>query len=142
MKEKLMPKNVCFIDPSHIPEEFRAYHAGKAGQKLLVPINPLERGVFFALTQKQAEYFLRDLNDGQMYYADLRLLKDALYQKDYQSSVICRDRINDLDENEKERYIEDWYIKHTIPFNLNRISRIKTNRLGYLIVPAPIEVIF
>lgn len=135
-------KNVCFANPSRIPLEFRAYHAGKAGQQILVPINPLERGVFFALEEEQAKYFLRDIPDGQLYYADLRLLKDVLYQTDYQSSVICKDKMNDLDESKKREYIREWYLKHTIPFNLNRISRLRQRQLGYIIVPAPIKVIF
>lgn len=135
------PKNVCFVNVPEIPQEFVVYHVGPKNQRVLTPFNPLERGIFFSLSRDQASYYFRTNKNAQFYYADVRLLNDALYQKDYQSSVICRDLSWDLPEEKMKGYIDEWYTKHTFPFNMNRIGRMKKRMLGYLIVPGPIEVI-
>ena len=142
-------KNICYTSANHIPKRWRAYHVAKSNQKILNPRKeknlPVERGLFFTLNEKDIIQYSRQRKNSQVYFLDLRNITSTMVQKDYQPTVIMRDGLHSLEstyltKEEKEEYLDSWYLKHTIPFNLLRLKRYHKKRLDYLIVPGPIEV--
>jgi hypothetical protein len=106
-------------------------------------VNSFGNFVFFSANPRDVKYYLTPENPRDMvYFVDMTSLTDSRIQKNYQSSVIFRDQKNqDTDLSPKE-ITTDWYIKHTMPFNLNRLDRYRKARLDYLLIRAPIQIVF
>lgn len=158
------PINEAVIDSRKISNlENMALHVGHPRQKELNPLiseytgSKNNHGVFFSTFLKDVLNFIefKDKSLPMVYFIDLKSVKEARVQKDYESKTISRYDLEDLymlaSENpskkgllqeEHEKLNNEWIKKHTVPFDFSKIKEFKKEENDWLIIKGPVNITY
>jgi hypothetical protein len=138
--------NNAFLDASNFPIQNLGFHVGRAFQSNLNPreINGFTpAGVNFSMSLGDPVHYLEDFLNEMVYFVDITSLRNSRVQTDYRSSVICKDYLNEIPEENKEerrKWLLEWEKKYTAPYNPAKAHDYIKRGEVYLLVGSPIKV--
>jgi len=156
---KTPPKNNAFTNANGFDAlENIAFHVAFPHQSRLNSlINeegiPGNEGVFFSLSPKDVVYYseFEETPLDMTYFIDMATVKGAKVQTKYDSGVISRRDLEELDGppySKNKSLLRDknaelnriWIEKNTIPFEIESLKYFRDKFYDWVIVPGPIDV--